>query len=338
MTCLRQQMHGRAGGKPRVPREDSSFDMLLVEEDLKGGYCQLQFYIGPREGFGTTTVDWGDGTVEHVGTQRVFHNYSEPGRYALRIGAEARWFRLWEGYTVNAQGRTSYCRPQIWLNGWSDTLESCEGTFCGWSDPTHGGLKGTVPEWGPSITDTSCCFERCSDLEGGFAEWTDAVTDAAGTYQHTNLAGRIPAWGKNIVRAGSCYANCPNAVGPFVAWPERCVEFGYCYENCTGLSGPLPPWPETAEDLNNAYTGCTGATGTIPPWPPNVKNTIRCYHGCTGLTGAWTTDPAELMPMEKVRYAPDSDFYRCYDCVEDASEALRSIFWDSWGGDIPQPS
>ena len=116
------------------------------------------------------------------------------------------------------------------------------------------------------------------------------------------------------MRAGSCYANCPNAVGPFVAWPERCVEFGYCYENCTGLSGPLPPWPETAEDLTNAYPGCTG------------------------LTGAWTTDPAELMPMEKVRYAPDSDFYRCYDCVEDASEALRSIFWDSWGGDIPQPS
>ena len=82
-----------------------------------------------------------------------------------------------------------------------------------------------------------------------------------------------------------------------------------------------------------------GATGIIPKWPEAVKSVNYCYKGCTGLTGAWTDDPALLMPEEKLRYSPDSNYYRCYDVVTGCAEAVRGLFWDkNWGGTIPRPT
>ena len=87
------------------------------------------------------------------------------------------------------------------------------------------------------------------------------------------------------------------------------------------------------------FKGCTGAVGIIPKWPENVKMVSGCYWNCPNLTGAWTDDPDLLMPEEKVRYSPDSDYYRCYDVVTGCSDAVRSLFWDRpWGGTIPRPT
>jgi hypothetical protein len=105
------------------------------------------------------------------------------------------------------------------------------------------------------------------------------------------------------------------------------------------MHGEIPAWPECAETLDSAFEGCTGATGIIPKWPEAVKSVNSCYKGCTGLTGAWTDDPALLMPEEKLRYSPDSNYYRCYDVVTECAEAVRGLFWDkNWGGTIPRPT
>ena len=111
-----------------------------------------------------------------------------------------------------------------------------------------------------------------------------------------------------------------------------------CFTNATGMHGEIPAWPECAESLDSAFEGCTGATGIIPKWPEAVKSVNYCYKGCTGLSGAWTDDPALLMPEEKLRNSPTSDYYRCYDVVTGCADAVRSLFWDkNWGGTIPRP-
>ena len=325
---------------PVLENDETVFDVEFVDWEIRENYCQLQIQVGRFvDQFDSITIDWGDGTVDHQTTYLAWHNYTAVGRYTIRIGREARWFRVWDCYAVTKQGQPLVARPQMWLRQWSDYLDSAEGSFCGWSDPSHGGLKGTLPRWGRSITTTYCCFEYCKDIEGPFPEWTDAITDACGTYQHVRLAGQIPEWGRNIVRCGFCYNDCQTVTGRFPAWPRNCVEFNACYNGCTGLYGEIPPWPECAEEIDSVFKGCTGAVGIIPKWPEAVKMLSGCYWDCPNLTGAWTDDPALLMPEEKVRYSPDSDYYRCYDVVTGCSDAVRSLFWDEpWGGTIPRPT
>ena len=337
MRCGRFQMHGR---RLRPWQDVTVFDVEFVDYEIRDSYCQLQIQVGRFvDQYESITIDWGDGTVDHQATYLAWHNYTSVGRYTIRIGKEARWFRVWDCYTVTSDGRTLISRPQMWLRHWSDWLESAEGTFCGWSDPAHGGLKGTLPPWGQSITTTRCCFEYCTDIEGKFPKWTNTITDAGGTYQHVKLQDRIPKWGKNIVRAGFCFYKCPNVSGPVPPWPSGCVELSSCYCGCTDLAGEIPPWPAAAQELDNVYKDCSGLVGIIPPWPEGISMCSGCYWNCTGLTGAWTDDPALLMPEEKVRYSPDSDYYRCYDTVMGCSDAVRALFWDApWGGTIPRPT
>ena len=311
----------------------------IADFEVGDGCCELQIQVGRRSGgFPCVTIDWGDGRIESQTTYLAKHEYAKAGRYFVRIGPEARWFRVWDCYAVSKDGRRRLvCRPRMRLYRWSDWLDSAEGSFCGWSDPTHGGLTGPVPRWGRSMTNTRCCYEACMDIEGGFPEWTDAITDATGTFQDSSLSGPVPRWGENVAKASFCYSNC-NVRGRFPAWPSGCTECASCYRNARGLTGPLPPWPVGATSLDGTYEGCTGATGKIPAWPASVESVSRCYFGCTGLTGAWTEDPAELMPEAKLVYPPGSGNVRCFDAVTGASDALRSLFWDrNWGGTIPRP-
>ncbi len=327
------------GPGPQPKHAETELEVEFVDYEISDGYCQLQLQVISREGFGKVTVDWGDGTADEWATGMAWHNYRSVGRFSVRIGEEARWFRFWACYTVTAAGRTLTSRPQVWLGRWGDWLESAEGTFAGWSDPHHGGLKGRLPPWGASITNTECCYEYCTDVEGPFPKWTDAITNATGTYQHCELDGPLPRWGKNIEECGFCYYMCSKVRGGFPAWPEKCTYTNSCYYGCTLLEGEVPPWPRCASDIGYTYKDCPGLKGVIPAWPESVSDVNGCYRNCTGLTGAWTDDPTLLMPEEKVRYSPDSDYYRCRDTVTGCSDAVRSLFWDTpWGGTIPRPT
>jgi hypothetical protein len=145
--------------------DETVIDVEFVDYEIRDNYCQLQIQVGRRTAlFDSITIDWGDGTVDHQTTYLAWHNYRAVGRYTIRIGKECRWFRIWDCYTVTTDRRTLVSRPQMWLRQWGDDLDSAQGSFCGWSDSTHGGLKGTLPPWGKSLTNTYCCFEYCKDL------------------------------------------------------------------------------------------------------------------------------------------------------------------------------
>ena len=334
MRCGRFSMNGCE--RPLHWNDETVFDVEFVDWEIRENYCQLQIQVGRFVNkYDSITIDWGDGTVDHQTTYLAWHNYTAVGRYTIRIGRECRWFRVWDCYTVTKQGQPLTSRPQMWLHHWSDWLESAEGSFCSWSNSAHGGLKGTLPPWGRSITTTYCCFEYCTDIEGKFPEWTDAITDACGTYQHCKLTGPLPKWGKNIERCGFCYYMCNTVEGRFLPWPERCVETASCYYGCTRLVGDVPPWPDCASELSYTYKDCPGLTGVVPPWPTAAHDLSGCYSNCTGLTGAWTDDPALLMPEEKLQ---DGWMNRSYDVVTGCSDAVRALFWDeNWGGTIPRP-
>lgn len=317
--------------------KETVFDIEFVPYEIRDGYCQLQLQVTRREGFDHYTIDWGDGTIQQRNDYRAFHNYTKAGKFTVRIGYEVRWWRLDSCYTVEADNTVLISRPRITPKCWSDYLESCEGTYCGWSNSDHGGVVGRIIDWGRSITSTYCCYQFCFDVTGGFAPWTDMITDACGTYDRcTGLAGRIPKWGKNIERVSQCFCDCPGVHGSFIKWPGRCVEFNSCFKNATGMYGSIPEWPNTATQLSAVYEGCIGAIGIIPPWPDGVRSLSRCYFGCSGLTGAWTDDPVLLMPEEKLQ---DGWMNRSYEVVTGCADSLRSLFWDKeWGGLIPRPA
>lgn len=68
----------------------------------------------------------------------------------------------------------------------------------------------------------------------------------------------------------------------------------------------------------------------MPAWSGTMTQARMCYHGCTGLTGAWTVAPELLMPdgMNGLEgFVTDYD-----DVVKDAIDALRSLFYEAWGG------
>ena len=334
MTAARCQMLGC-----RPVCEDTVFDIEIRDYEIAGGYCQLQMRATRRDGCASFSVDWGDGTVVELSDMNVWHNYTNAGRYTVRIGKNVKWWRLWECYTWTSGSQSLISRPAIFPKCWSDWLESCSGTYCAWNNPDHGGVQGHIVPWGRSLADTTACYQFCTDVTGCFPRWTSAILNAASTFDGCKgLSGRVPAWGRNIAKVGRCYNDCPGLRGRFPAWPEGCTDFSSCFRNATGMHGELPEWPDCAETLDSAFEGCTGATGLIPKWPEAVKSVNSCYKGCAGLTGAWTDDPALLMPEEKLRNSPDSDYYRCYDVVTGCSDEVRSLFWDrNWGGTIPRP-
>ncbi len=335
MTAARCQI---LGCRPVV--RDSVFDIEIAEYEIAGGYCQIQMRATRRDGCASFKVDWGDGTVVEQSEYELWHNYTRAGKYTVRLGKDVKWWRLYECYTMTSDRNLLISRPAIHPRCWSDWLESCEGTYCGWNNSDHGGVQGRVIPWGRSIASTYCCYQHCFSLTGGFPPWTPAITDATGTFDKcVGLSGRIPSWGRNITAVAQCYSDCVGARGPFIPWPEKCTDFGACYRNATGMRGEIPAWPECGERLDSAFEGCTGATGIIPKWPEAVKSVSWCYTGCTGLTGAWTDDPALLMPEDKLRDEPGVGFCRCFGAVSGCADAVRSLFWDKdWGGTIPRPT
>ena len=121
---------------------DTVFDISFVDYEIRDSYCQIQFRFTLRPGFDSFTVDWGDGTVEQISGYQAWHNYRSIGTFRVRFGPQLKWWRLWECYTVTTEGRPLVSRPRIRPICWSDTLESCEGTYCGWSQSDHGGVVG----------------------------------------------------------------------------------------------------------------------------------------------------------------------------------------------------
>ena len=315
------------------------FDIEFLPYEIRDGFCQIQLQVTRREGFDYYTIDWGDGTIKEQNDYKAFHNYTKPGIYTVRIGPEVRWWRLDSCYTVEADNTVLISRPKIIPKCWSDYQESCEGTYCGWSNSDHGGVVGGVIEWGRSIWKTFCCYQFCFDITGGFAPWTDMITDATGTYDRcTALSGRIPTWGRYIESVAQCFCDCPGVRGKFPKWPLGCWRFNSCFKNATGMYGDIPAWPSAAKELNSVYENCIKATGIIPAWPEGITDVSQCYMGCSGLTGAWTDDPKLLMPEEKLKASETADWYRCFDVVTGCADSVRSLFWDKdWGGLIPRP-
>ncbi|MBR2939891.1 MAG: hypothetical protein IKC14_01120, partial [Kiritimatiellae bacterium] len=108
---------------------DLDFDEIEVPD---GGYCQIQFYITPRAGFDAVGVDWGDGNVQDWPRSQytMYHNWTAPGHYRVRLDKRLKWFRFTNCWTVK-DGRTYSARPLLRPVQWGDFVESAQGTYCG---------------------------------------------------------------------------------------------------------------------------------------------------------------------------------------------------------------
>ena len=135
-------------------------------------------------------------------------------------------------------------------------------------------------------------------------------------------------------RQAHLYERNPNLTGPIPKWGPSVTECDGTYQYCSGLGGAIPPWPKNAVTCDQCYMN-TGVTGTIPAWPETMTRARMCYQDCKGLTGAWTDDPELLMPDRmngQEGLVTDHD-----DVVKDASDALRALFYEDWGGTRAKP-
>lgn len=266
-------------------REETIFDISFEDWEVpEGGYCQVQFYQVPRDGFDSIGVDWGDGTAQDWPRDRynMTHSWTKKGRYRVRLDKRLKWFRFSECLTVTSENKALISRPAVFPIQWGDYVESAEGTFCGWNDKVHGGVQGPVIEWGKSMKSVYCCYQFCLGVTGAFPKWGPSVTDCTGAF-----------------------------------------------DGCTGLGGTIPPWPRNATKCSQCFQN-TGAAGVIPAWLATMTSARKCFLGCKGLTGAWTNEPALLMPKRmngQQGMVTDHD-----DVVADASEAVRALFYEDWGG------
>ena len=172
-------------------------------------------------------------------------------------------------------------------------------------------------------------------------QWGDFVESAQGTYcgwsgsrEGRGIRGGIIPWGKSITTTFCCYERNPNLTGPIPKWGPSVTVCDGTYQHCSGLVGKIPPWPKKAESCDQCYTS-TGVTGTIPAWPETMTSARMCYQDCKGLTGAWTDDPDLLMP-ERMNGQEGSVTDHDY-VVKDASEGLRALFYEDWGGTRARP-
>lgn len=172
-------------------------------------------------------------------------------------------------------------------------------------------------------------------------QWGDYVESAEGTYcgmsglrEGRGIQGEIIPWGKSIKSTFCCYERNPNLTGTIPKWGPSVTECNGTYQYCSGLGGEIPPWPKNAISCNECYM-YTAVTGDIPPWPVTMTKARMCYEGCKGLTGAWTNSPGLLMPARmngQNGQVTDHD-----NVVKDASDALRSLFYEDWGGTRARP-
>ena len=257
MTAALMQMF--SAGTPKV---DTVFDLDFDEVDIpEGAFFQVQFNISPRDGFDAVGVDWGDGNVQDWPRSQytMYHNWSSPGRYRVRLDGRLRWFRFTSSYSV-VNGRSRSARPLVRPVQWGDFVESAEGTYCGLSGTREGrGIQGVAIPWGRSIRNTNCCYQGATGLVGPFPKWGPSVTVCDGTYQYSGLGGNIPPWPKNAVSCDQCYMNT-GASGAIPAWPATMESARRCYMDCANLDAAWTDDPELLmpATINRAEGAVTG--------------------------------------------------------------------------------
>ncbi len=250
---------------PRAVNEDTILEIEFDDTEIvEGSFCQLQFEMKPLDGEDAIGVDWGDGTVQDWPRSefRMNHSWTAPGLYTVRFDRRLKWFRFTGGYTVLGS-RMAQARPLARILQWGDFVEDASGAFCNWTGTREGrGIQGKVPEWGKSIKDTSCCFQGCVLMTGGFPKWGPEVTDCAATYDTCRgLSGPLPPWPRNATDASQCF-QATGATGKIPAWPAAMTAASRCYQNCTGLTGAWTEDPAALMPKNAA----TGSDAIVQHW------------------------------------------------------------------------
>ena len=159
--------------------------------------------------------------------------------------------------------------------------------------------------------------------------WGDNVTSAESAFCGCENFRRTARWNAKITNVNRTYCDCHNFLGPFYQFNDVTVNCTWTYVRCYVAEGTIPPWGKAVRLGNSTYYSCRKATGIIPPWGESMTDSHYTYYDCQSLSGAWTDDPDELMP---------SRFTYVVNCVTDASDAIRALFYEDWGGTKKRPT
>ena len=219
-------------------------------------------------------------------------------------------YTMWHNWTATGKYRVKFDKRLKWFR-FTECWTSANGR-------TYGSRPLLRPiQWGDFV----------ESAQGTYCGWT-------GTREGRGIRGGIIPWGKSITTTFCCYERNPNLTGPFPKWGPSVKVCDGTYQYCSGLGGRIPPWPKDAESCDQCYMN-TGAAGEIPAWPETMTSARMCYQDCKSLTGAWTDDPELLMPDRM--NGQEGMVTNHDDVVKDASDELRALFYEDWGGTRVRP-
>lgn len=161
-------------------------------------------------------------------------------------------------------------------------------------------------------------------------DWGDGTTSV-----HTNsLASHTYAVnGTFVVQLSDTIYNFSVPNNPFVTaalrWGNSLLWADYAFSGCKNLTGFIPRWPAKMNSANKTYNGCSNLAGEIPAWGAKIASANGTFYNCRNITGAWANDAALLMPTKITEHD---------DCVSGASDTLRALFYEDWGGTREKPA
>lgn len=275
-------------------------------------------------------ISWGDGSVDEI-TSEGTHTYSTAGTYTVTLSEDATQFRVGYSYDISS------------------------GTLID-SDITNDTVTDFV-SWGSHITNVDCTFANCNNLDvTGLPAWPSEIEQAWYTFACcTSLhVAELPAWPNGLISAGNTYFDCTSLnVAELPAWPDGLTYANGTYKNCSSLAvaklpewshlssviavdgtyeqcpnikAPVLGWPINVTSCKSTYKN-SGVTGQIKEWGSKITDVTDTYYGCTGLTGAWIDDAESdediLMPSHISTHS---------NTVTNSSDAVRRLFFSSWGG------
>ncbi len=296
-----------------IPQDTHLFlEIDSLTTGSSGSYREIRLQFN-NYGAGTSSVDWGDGTVETIASDSIIHRYYSTGEKHIKVlgtlenlDITSSWddtrLRFTEVYTGSSL-RGIKCRS-VNLTYAGDVLGASMDTMTRMFYECVN-FDQDLSQWDTSnITDMSHCFELCEGFsKGNLNNWdTSSVTDMDYMFSHTGTDTQISEPGANGIQLeinNWDVSNVTRMAGMFKGFEARTTLFDLSSWN----TGSVENMAEMFRDfrifvLNEDYVSLTTGTLDIDDWDTsNVETMTDMFRDSqiNSYIGSWDTNTVRYM-------------------------------------------
>ncbi len=243
------------------------------------------------------TIDWGDGTVEEIGTSdRPSHVYASAGNHTVAILGQFPAIVMFESASSELL---------LSLDQWgSIQWESMNGAFGTCQNMTY---KATdIPDLS-QVTDMSYIFYNASSFNGNIGNWdTSNVTIMTGMFNGATLFNQdIGGWNtSNATNMSGMFGTAATFNQDISGWDTSNVtDMSYMFSAATAFNQNIGGWNTSmVTDMNSMFSGATSFNQDIGGWDTsNVTDMFRMFVSATAFDrsiGGW--DIGNMIGMQNM--------------------------------------